>query len=250
MDDLRGKVFVITGAASGLGRASAQRLADAGARLVLADIDETRLGQVADELLSNGAEVDTVVVDVRSPSDTTALAERAVQRFGALNGAVCSAGIDTIAPALEMSLETWQQVIDINLTGSFLTVQATARAMVQSGSKGAIVTFASGIALRGRAEGAHYAATKAGVIAMSKSFALDVARHGIRVNTVAPGITDTPMAAHVMTQEYVEQRARQIPLGRIGQPDDIARVVEFLLSEQSGWLTGQTIHANGGVTMP
>jgi NAD(P)-dependent dehydrogenase (short-subunit alcohol dehydrogenase family) len=250
VDDLRGKIFVVTGAASGLGCECARRLGQAGAMLVLADLDRARLASVADELRTRGADVQALVVDVRLPDDCAAMAQRALDSFGALNGAVCSAGIDNVAPPLELSLQTWQNMLDVNLTGTFLSVQATARAMVQSGNRGALVTFASGIAVRGRATGAHYAASKAGVIAMSKSVALDVARHGIRINIVAPGITETPMMADVMTPTDVAARARQIPLGRIGQPDDIAKVVAFLLSDASGWLTGQTIHPNGGALMP
>jgi NAD(P)-dependent dehydrogenase (short-subunit alcohol dehydrogenase family) len=225
-------------------------LSAAGAGLVLADVDEAGLVRVTDNLRASGSEVEALVVDVRRPEDCARLADRAVHRFGRLNGAVCSAGIDSVAPALELSLESWQNVLDVNLTGTFLSVQATARAMVDSGNRGAMVTFASGIAVRGRPNGAHYAASKAGVIAMSKSVALDLARFGIRVNVVAPGIVDTPMAAGVMTPVQIAERGRQIPLGRIGQPDDIARVVAFLLSDASGWLTGQTIHANGGALMP
>jgi NAD(P)-dependent dehydrogenase (short-subunit alcohol dehydrogenase family) len=243
MHDVRGRTFVVTGAASGLGRASALRLAEAGARLVLADLD-------AERLPDPGGELATVRADVRRPEDCAALARCALEQFGQLNGAVCAAGIDHAAPPLELSLEHWQNVLDVNLTGTFLTVQAVARAMVESGSQGALVTFASGIAVRGRASGAHYAASKAGVIAMSKSMALDLARHGIRVNAVAPGITDTPMVAQSLTPQEVAARARQIPLGRIGQPDDIAEVVAFLLSDASRWLTGQTVHANGGALMP
>jgi 3-oxoacyl-[acyl-carrier protein] reductase len=243
MDDLRGKTFVVTGAASGLGRASALRLSQAGARLVLADIR-------AEMLPEDGEDVQTMRADVRQPEDCAALARCAIEHFGQLNGAVCSAGIDHAAPPLELTLDQWRAVLDVNLTGTFLTVQAIARAMVEGGNQGALVTFASGIAVRGRASGAHYAASKAGLIAMSKSFALDLARHGIRVNAVAPGITDTPMVAQSLSPEEVAARAEQIPLGRIGQPDDIADVVTFLLSDASHWLTGQTVHANGGALMP
>jgi 3-oxoacyl-[acyl-carrier protein] reductase len=250
MDDLRGKAFVVTGAASGLGRASALRLARAGARLVLADVDTARLAVVAAEVRGQGGDAEAVQVDVRRPQDCAAMAQRALDRFGALNGAVCSAGIDSSAASLDLALETWQHVLDVNLTGTFLSVQAAARAMVATGNRGALVTLASGIAVRGRASGAHYAASKAAVIAMSKSVALDLARHGIRVNVVAPGITDTPMVAQVMSPAEVAARAQQIPLGRIGQPDDIAEIVAFLLSESSRWVTGQTVHANGGALMP
>src|SRR5438270_315343 len=122
MDDLAGKVFIVSGAASGLGRASAQRLARAGARLVLADVNEAGLARAAADLGSREAPVEALVVDVRRPEDCARMAERAVERFGALNGAVCSAGIDNVSPSLDLPLETWQHVLDVNLTGIFLSV--------------------------------------------------------------------------------------------------------------------------------
>jgi 3-oxoacyl-[acyl-carrier protein] reductase len=151
---------------------------------------------------------------------------------------------------MEMTLAEWERVISINLTGTFITAQAAAKAMIEKGNPGAIVTLASGIAVRGRAAGAHYAASKAGVIGLTKSLALALAKHQIRANVVAPGLTDTPMARHVMSEDEMRLRAQDVPLGRYGQPDDIANVICFLLSDASRWMTGQTLHANGGVTMP
>jgi 3-oxoacyl-[acyl-carrier protein] reductase len=250
MTDLDGRVIIVTGGGSGLGRATGALAANQGARLVLADMDATGLDGSADQVLSDGGQVRTMTMDVRSQPDAEKLAALAIVEFGRLDGIVTAAGVDTPVPAMDMTLDEWERVISINLTGTFVTAQAAARAMIQQGKPGAIVTFASGIAVRGRAAGAHYAASKAGVIGLTKSLALALAPHQIRANVVAPGLTDTPMARHIMTEDDMRLRGQEIPLGRFGQPDDIANVVCFLLSDASRWMTGQTLHANGGVTMP
>ena len=246
-NDFTGHTYVITGGASGLGLESARHLARRGANLVLADLDAGGLARAASELPAGRA--CTIVSDVRKPADCEAMMRLATERYGALDGAVCSAGIDTVTPALETTLEVWQRVIDVNLTGTFLSAQAAARALLAGGRRGSIITFASGIAVRGRAGGPQYAASKAGIVGLSKSLALEFARHGIRVNAVAPGIVDTPFARKSMNDAQLAARAGQVPLGRIGEPEDIAPVVAFLLSDASGWMTGQTLHANGGMLM-
>jgi NAD(P)-dependent dehydrogenase (short-subunit alcohol dehydrogenase family) len=249
-ESLEGKVVAITGGASGLGLATAIMAASRGASLVLGDLDEMGLETAAAKVGAAGGDVRTTRVDVRDPDDSARLAALAQKEFGRLDGAMTSAGIDNNVSALEMTLEQWNHLLSINLTGTFLTAQAVARSMVEKGSKGSIVTVASGIGVRGRATGAHYTAAKAGVIGVTKALALAVARNGVRVNCVAPGISDTPMARSVMTEEEMQARGNQIPMGRYGTADDIANVVCFLLSDNSGWLTGQTIHANGGALMP
>lgn len=249
-ESLEGRVIAITGGASGLGRATAIMAASRGASLVLADLDEEGLESAASEVGTAGGDVRTIRVDVRSPDDCARLAALAQKEFGRLDGAMTSAGIDNQIPALEMTLDQWNHLLSINLTGTFLTAQAVARSMVEKGSTGSIVTVASGIAVRGRATGAHYTAAKAGVIGVTKALALAVARNGVRVNCVAPGISDTPMARSVMTEAEMQARGREIPMGRYGTADDIANVVCFLLSDASGWMTGQTLHANGGALMP
>lgn len=248
--DLEGKTVLVTGAGSGLGRACALLAAREGANLALGDISGEGLETTLGEVESAGGSAVSRVADVRRPEECAALADLAVRSFGRLDGAVCSAGVDRIVPSLEMTLEEWERVIGVNLTGTFLSVQASVRAMLPNPSGGSIITFASGIAVRGRAGGAHYAASKGGIVALTKSFALEFGPRRIRVNAVAPGATATPMLRAVTSPEFVENRSRQIPMGRIGQPQDIAAVVGFLLSDASGWMTGQTLHANGGSTMP
>ena len=250
MDHLTDKVFVLTGAGSGLGQASAVMAARRGARVVLADLNEAGLAETAGQLSDLKGNVRTLVTDVRRTEDNAALAQTALDAFGRLDGAVCAAGVDWPRPLLEMSLQDWDSLIAINLTGTFLTLQAAARVMAANNYRGSLVTLSSGIAFRGRPNGAHYAASKGGVISLTKSFALELAALGIRVNSVAPSATDTPMLHRQLDGADIEASIRTIPMGRLGQPDDIARVVCFLLSDESGWVTGQTIPANGGRIMP
>jgi 3-oxoacyl-[acyl-carrier protein] reductase len=221
-----------------------------GASLVLGDVNHSGLDESADAILSAGGNVKTVVTDVRRADECDRLAMLALREYGRLDGAICGAGISRSVPIMEMTPEQWQEVIDINLSGVFFSAQACGRAMIQAGHGGSLVMISSDLAVRGRPTSAHYVAAKAGVIGLTKSFALALAEHRIRANAMCPGITDTPLARSGRTQEFLDERARDVPFGRIGQPDDIARVMCFLLSDDSGWMTGQTVYANGGMVMP
>jgi NAD(P)-dependent dehydrogenase (short-subunit alcohol dehydrogenase family) len=247
---LSGKTIFVTGAASGLGQATAMLAARQGSNLVLSDLNAAGLDSTAGEVRGAGHAVRTLVVDVQRPEDCAELAALAVREFGRLDGAVCAAGIQRTAPAVEMALEDWQSLLAVNLTGSFLSAQAAGRAMLAGGNGGSIVTFASGLAIRGQAGAAHYAASKAGIIAMTKSLALEWAGRGIRANAVAPGLVDTPMVRAIASTEEIEAWGRAAPMGRAGRPEDVASVVCFLLSDASGFVTGQTVHINGGYLMP
>jgi 3-oxoacyl-[acyl-carrier protein] reductase len=248
--DLHGKVIAITGGGSGLGRAASRIAAQGGATLVLGDLNKEGLDVSADAILSDGGRVSTLEMDVRKADDCDRLAALALEKYGRLDGAVCGAGISGDVPVMEMSLQEWQRVIDVNLTGVFLSTQAMARAMIEGGNGGSLVTITSDLAIRGRPTAAHYVAAKAGVIGLTKSFALALAGNNIRVNTLAPGITDTPLARTGRTQEQMDERARAVPFGRIGQPEEIGDVICFLLSDASRWMTGQTVYVNGGMVMP
>lgn len=244
------RVIVITGGGSGLGRAAGLLAAQQGATVVLGDLNGAGLDESADAVLSAGGRVTTVVTDVRRADECERLAQQALREYGRLDGAICGAGISRGVPVMDMTLEQWQEVIDVNLTGVFLSTQACARAMIAAGNGGSIVTISSDLAIRGRPTGAHYVAAKAGVIGLTKSFALALASHHIRVNAMCPGITDTPLARAGMNQAMLDERARDVPFGRIGQPEEIASVMCFLLSDASRWMTGQTVYANGGMVMP
>ena len=248
--DLAGKVIAITGGGSGLGRAASRIAAQGGAALVLGDLNKEGLDVSADAILSDGGQVSTLEMDVRKADDCQRLAALALEKYGRLDGAVCGAGVSGDVPVMDMTFQEWQRVIDINLTGVFLSTQAMARAMIQAGNGGSLVTITSDLAIRGRPTAAHYVAAKAGVIGLTKSFALALASDNIRVNTLAPGITDTPLARAGRTQEQMDERARAVPFGRIGQPEEIGDVICFLLSDASRWMTGQTVYVNGGMVMP
>jgi NAD(P)-dependent dehydrogenase (short-subunit alcohol dehydrogenase family) len=168
--------------------------------------------------------------------------------WGKPDGLVNNAGIFPRARALDMKLSEWEQVLRVNLTGTFVTARAVAALMKELG-RGAIVNTASGRALAGAANGAHYAATKGGILALTKSLALDWAGFGIRVNCIIPGLSDTAQPRVEMGDNELYAAGAKIPLGRIGQPQDIAGVVAFLLSDDAAYMTGQSVAVNGGAIM-
>ena len=168
--------------------------------------------------------------------------------WGKPDGLVNNAGIFPRARALDMKLSEWEQVLRVNLTGTFVTARAVAARMKELG-RGAIVNTASGRALAGAANGAHYSATKGGILALTKSLALDWAGFGIRVNCIIPGLSDTAQPRVEMGDNELYAAGAKIPLGRIGQPQDIAAVVAFLLSDDAAYMTGQSVAVNGGAIM-
>ena len=171
-----------------------------------------------------------------------------VDALGPPDVLVNNAGVFPRAAFLELSEREWDHVLGINLKGSFLCAQAVARALVAAGRPGAIVNISSS-AVRGDPRGVHYSSSKAGVVGLTRAMALALAPHHIRVNAIAPGLTDTAQPRYGNTEEQIAERAREIPLGRIAQPEEIAKVAVFLASAESGWVTGELIHVNGGFYM-
>ena len=246
---LNGKSIIVTGAASGIGRGIALRAYNEGARVALLDRNGPLLDTVVEEL--NGLSDKVMVaecdlIDAKKAANTIA---QVTSRLDGLDGIVCSAGITKRSNALDCSLGDWNEIIAINLTGTFACAQAAAQLMYDAGRKGSIVTISSTLALTGQPSGIAYAASKAGVIAATKSMAIDLGKAGIRCNSIAPGIVDTPLARGAMTAEYVAASGERTALRRVAQPDDIAPAACFLLSDEAGWITGQTIHVNGGSYM-
>jgi NAD(P)-dependent dehydrogenase (short-subunit alcohol dehydrogenase family) len=239
---------IVTGAAQGIGRAVALRLAAKGEHVAVWDVQTDGVEQTAKLCSEQGATARAWTVDV-GEADQVETAVAAFQlEWGAPDGLVNNAGIFPRARALEMKLSEWERVLRVNLTGTFICARAVAARMKEAGG-GAIVNTASGRALAGAATGAHYSATKAGIIALTKSLALDWAGYGIRVNCIIPGLTDTAQPRVEMGDNELYAAGSRIPLGRIGQPEDIAAVVAFLLSHDAGYMTGQSVAANGGAIM-
>jgi 3-oxoacyl-[acyl-carrier protein] reductase len=190
-----------------------------------------------------------MTVDVTDAASLIQLAE-AASKGGVLDGIVSAAGIAPGTDPLDITEEMWHQVVAINLTGTFFAVQAAARVMAAQGHGGSIVTISSGVAATGAAQLAHYAASKAGVVGLTKSLALALAKDQIRVNCVAPGGVNTPLYWSRPWRGTTPPPSVAIPLGRLGEPGDLANCICFLLSDLSSWITGQTIHVNGGNLMP
>jgi NAD(P)-dependent dehydrogenase (short-subunit alcohol dehydrogenase family) len=239
---------IVTGAAQGIGRAIALRLAAPGMQLAVWDVKSDGVEETAKLCREKGAASRAWTVDVGDAGAIEAAVSAFEQQWGKPDGLVNNAGIFPRARALDMTLAEWEEVLRVNLTGTFLTARAVAACMKDLGG-GAIVNTASGRALAGAANGAHYSASKGGIIALTKSLALDWAGYGIRVNCVIPGLTDTAQPRVEMGDNELYAAGSRIPMGRIARPEDIAAVVAFLLSDDAGYMTGQSVAANGGAIM-
>src|SRR6266849_8621211 len=239
---------IVTGAAPGIGRAVALHVASPGVHLAVWDVKRDGVEETAKLCREKGAAARAWTVDVGDADAIEAAVSAFERAWGKPDGLVNNAGIFPRARSLDMKLAEWEEVLRVNLTGTFVTARAVAARMKDLG-RGAIVNTASGRALAGAANGAHYAASKGGIIALTKSLALDWAAYGIRVNCVIPGITDTAQQRGELSDDELYALGPRIPLGRIGQPDDIAAAVAFLLGGDSAYMTGQSIAVNGGAIM-
>ena len=247
---LAGQVALVTGAQQGIGRAIAVALAQDGADVAVNYLDDrTAADEVVAKVRGAGRRACLAQGDVSRARDADAMVAMVASELGAPTILVNNAGVFPRVEFLAMTESDWDHVIDVNLKGSFLCAQAAARRMVEAGRGGAIVNLGS-VAMRGAPLGVHYSASKAGVMGLTRAMALALAPHRIRVNAIAPGLTDTAQPRYGNTDAELVEMGRQIPLGgRMATPEEIARVAVFLAAEDSGWITGQTIHVNGGAFM-
>ncbi len=262
-----GEVAVITGGASGIGRACGLRFAAEGASIVVADLNPDRAASVVEEITAMGRPAVAVAVDTSSQEQNDAMAQAAVDAFGRIDACVAAAGISHSGYVsreideqagndrfdrgdmffIDKSLESWQRVLDVNLTGVMLTNQAVARKMAETGG-GAIVNISSIAGTNVLKGSTDYCVSKAGVWMLTRCAALELSRYDIRVNAVGPGYIQTSMSGAVLGNErWVAARERETPLGRLGVPDDIANACLYLCSDEASFVTGEIIFPDGGV---
>lgn len=247
MEDLRGRIALVTGAAQGIGRAIAEELAAAGAVLALADVNEAKLAETTAELKAGGIDATAFTINVSSQESIEAGAKAVLERFVKVEILVNNAGITRDNLMLRMKRADWDLVLSINLTGAFLLTQALLSPMLKN-RWGRIVNIASVVGRAGQAGQVNYAASKAGLIGLTRSLAREVASRGITVNAVAPGFIETPMTA-VLSEEQTKAMLATIPLGRAGTDLEIAQSVAFLASDGAGYITGHVLDVNGGMFM-
>jgi NAD(P)-dependent dehydrogenase (short-subunit alcohol dehydrogenase family) len=250
MSDLSGKAALVTGAQQGIGKAIALALAREGADVAINYLDgEAMAADVAASVRALGRRAVLLQGDVASSGTPARLVDATVVAFGKIDIMVNNAGVFPRVPFLEMTEKDWDFVHSINLKAAFFCAQSAARSMVAAGTGGTIINLASSAIFGASPRGVHYAASKGGVVSMTRAMALELAPFRIRVNAIAPGLTDTAQPRYGSTEAELAERAAAMPLGRMGQPEDIANVAVFLASEKSAFMTGQTVHANGGMFM-
>ena len=242
------RVAVVTGGASGMGRSICEQFGARGHRVAVLDIDGTAAETVADDLRGRGADALACRADVADRASVDDAIGTVRRELGPVEILVTSAGISLFEPFLDITLESWNRIIEVNLTGTFHCVQATIPDMVAA-EWGRIVTISSSSAQRGSPRMAHYAASKGGVITLTKTLAREFAPYGITVNNIPPSAIETPMQHQAQADGHLpsnETMAKTVPLGRLGTGDDIAAACVFLCSDEAGYITGQVLGVNGG----
>ena len=242
---LSGEIALVTGASRGIGAAIAHELASQGATVVGTATSEAGANAIGERLSAQGGH--GRVLDVANPDSITGLVDAITKDIGAISILVNNAGITRDNLLMRMKDEDWQAILDTNLTSVYRTSKAVMRSMMKA-RKGRIVNIASVIGVTGNAGQANYAAAKAGIIAFSKSMAREIGSRGVTVNVVAPGFIDTDMT-RALPEDARDAMLGQIALGRFGEPEDIGRAVAFLVGPSAAYITGETLHVNGGMYM-
>lgn len=248
MRKLEGKVAVVTGASRGIGRAIALKLAEEGAKVVVNySGSQAKAEEVVAMIQENGGEAIAVQASVSQTEEVTALMDAAVKTYGSLDILVNNAGITRDNLLMRMKEDEWDDVLNTNLKGVFLCTKAVTRQMMKQRA-GRIINISSIVGVAGNAGQANYVAAKAGVIGLTKTTAKELASRNILVNAIAPGFIETEMTEH-LPEDIKQGMLTQIPLAKLGQPEDIAKAVAFLASEDANYMTGQTLHIDGGMVM-
>ena len=249
MSRFEGRTVLLVGGAQGMGRACAERFGAEGANLALFDIEADTLTGTSAELETRGFPVEAITGDVSRASDVEVAVTRTVGRFGGIDVLVHTAAIVELRPLLEFPEDLWRRIVDVNLTGVFLTTRRAGQEMARRGG-GAIVVFASTNAFFAEELNVPYSATKGGIVMFVRNAALDLARHRIRINAVDPGIIHTRLSAALIEDPVAgPDYLRRIPAGRYGTPEDIAKVVLFLASDDAAYMTGEDVIVDGGLTL-
>jgi len=247
---LEGKVALITGAASGIGRGIALRLAELGARVAVLDIDEKKGTETVAELTAQGRDAISIRCDVRSTADCRRAVEAAIEKWGQIDILCNCAGIAIRKDVVELSEDEWDRALDVTLKGIFLLSREVIPHMIRAGG-GSIINIGSGWSLKGGPRAASYCAAKGGTVNLTRAMAIDHGKHNIRVNCVCPGDIDTPMLHSECAQlgedpQAFMREAANRPLARVGTPEDVANAVLFLASPMSSWITGAAFVVDGG----
>jgi NAD(P)-dependent dehydrogenase (short-subunit alcohol dehydrogenase family) len=243
---LAGKVALVTGAQQGIGKAIALAFGREGANVVVNYLDDQAAGEaIAKSIRELGRRATAVPGSVARVDDVRSMVEVG-NAFGGIDILVNNAGIFPRVDFLAMTEAQWDEVLNVNLKGTFFCTQTVVCQLVERGKPGAVVNLASSAAFRSSPRGVHYVSSKAGIVGFTRATALELARYRIRVNAIAPGTTDTAQPRYGMSEEELQAVGRQVPLGRMAVPDDIANMAVFLASEEASHITGQTMHVNGG----